>query len=134
MTDIVTLDCPNCGAPASAPLGEVETFCEHCGSQLRLLPDDRELEVVRTRENMKRRERVAIKKAILEKEFAKEEMDKWRETAGKVAIAALPIVGDVASRALLRTVINRGGGCGCSCLAIVAAVVAAIVGGVLFLF
>jgi len=46
----VSLGCPNCSAPLSVPLGEVETGCEFCGSELRLLPGEQELEVVRTRE------------------------------------------------------------------------------------
>lgn len=114
------LDCPNCSAPATVPLGETETVCEYCGSHLRFLPDEREMEVVRTREEMKRRERVEIQKALLRKQLDQEEMARWRETAGKVAIAALPVVGDVAGRALFRTALSRGGGgcsgCGCAIL------------------
>jgi DNA-directed RNA polymerase subunit RPC12/RpoP len=116
-----TYDCPNCSAPARVPLGEVETVCEYCGSHLRFLPDEREMEVVRTREEMKRRERVAVHKAMLRKQLEQEELARWRETAGKVAIAALPIVGDVAGRALFRSAIHRGGGCaGCGCIVLVA--------------
>ncbi len=95
------LDCPNCSAPATVPLGEVETVCEYCGSHLRFLPDEREMEVVRTREEMKRRERVAVQKAILRKKLEQEELARWRETAGKVAIAALPVVGDESGRVRL---------------------------------
>ena len=36
-------------AAMAAVVGEVETLCEYCGSQLRFTPDERELEVVRTR-------------------------------------------------------------------------------------
>ena len=51
-----------------------------------------EMEVVRTREEMKYKERVAVQKEILRKRLEADEADKWRETAGKVAIAALPLV------------------------------------------
>lgn len=125
--------CANCAAPLHVPLGEVETICEYCGSHLRFLPGEEEMEVVRTREEMKYRERVAVQKAILKKKLEQEELDKWRETAGKVAIAAMPVVGDVASRALLRSAAgSKPGGCaGCGCLgAVIAvgAVLAALIG------
>ena len=128
MPEAIAYDCPNCAAPTTLPLGEVETVCEYCGSHLRFLPDEREMEVVRTRENMKRRERVAIQKAMLKKQLEQEELARWRETAAKVAVAALPVVGDVAGRALFRSAVHRGGaGCsGCGCLAAVAMALAAL--------
>jgi hypothetical protein len=122
-------DCPNCSAPVNVPLGEVETVCEYCGSQLRFLPDEREMEVVRTREEMKYRERVAVQRAALKKKLEQEEMERWRETAGKVAIAALPVVGDVAGRTLFRSAVRHGSGSGCAgcgCLGIVLAALASL--------
>ncbi|MEN8164204.1 MAG: hypothetical protein ABFS37_08750 [Acidobacteriota bacterium] len=128
MPEAMTHDCPNCAAPTMLPLGEVETVCEYCGSHLRFLPDDREMEVVKTREEMKRRERVSIQKALLRKQLEQEELAQWRDTAAKVAVAALPVVGDVAGRALFRSAVHRGGaGCsGCGCLAVVAMALAAL--------
>jgi len=111
------LSCANCAAPIFVPLGEVEAFCEFCGSHLRFLPDENEMQVVRTREEMKYRERVAVQKAILSKKLEQEERDKWRATAGKVAIAALPLIGDAAGKAVFRATLQRGGGClGCGCV------------------
>jgi len=127
--DAVSHDCPNCSAPAHVPLGEVETVCEYCGSHLRFLPDQREMEVVRTREEMKYRERVAVQRAALKKKLEQEEMARWRETAGKVAIAALPVVGDVAGRTLFRSAVQRGGGggcAGCGCLGLVLVVLTSL--------
>ncbi len=79
-------------------------------------------------EKMKRRERVSIQKAMLRKQLEQEELARWRETAAKVAVAALPVVGDVAGRALFRSAVHRGGtGCsGCGCLAVVAMAMAAL--------
>jgi len=120
------LGCPNCGAPLDVPLGEVEALCEFCASRLRFVPEENELEVVRTREEMKRRERVEVEKQILRNRLEKEEMDRWRQTASKVAIAALPIIGRTAGRAAFNTAASRGGGCaGCGCLGIIAALIAA---------
>lgn len=127
MTDPTTHHCPNCSAPVEVPLGEVEVFCEYCGSQLRFMPAAEELEVVRTREEMKVRERVAVEKQILRNKLHREEMDRWRETAAKVAIASVPIVGRTAGRALFNQALRRGGGCGClAALAFLAAAAAAI--------
>ncbi|MGD8441207.1 MAG: hypothetical protein PVG53_11765 [Holophagae bacterium] len=114
MADPVTHHCPNCSAPVEVPLGEVEVICEYCDSQLRFIPDAEELEVVRTREEMKYRERVAVEKQILRDKLHREEMDRWRETAAKVAIAAVPIVGRTAGRAMFNQALSRGGGCGCA--------------------
>jgi len=73
--------------------------------------------VVKTREDMKRRERVEVQRLILEKRLQEEEAERWRETAARVAIASLPIVGDVAGRAVFGAVMRREGGClGCGCL------------------
>jgi uncharacterized Zn finger protein (UPF0148 family) len=122
MADPATHHCPNCSAPVQVPLGEVEVYCEYCDSQLRFIPDAEELEVVRTREEMKYRERVAVEKQILRNRLHQEEMDRWRQTAAKVAIAAVPLVGRSAGRALFGAAVQRGSGCGCGCLAAVAAV------------
>ncbi len=126
--------CPNCAAPVNLALGEVEAICEYCASRLRFLPDADEMEVVRTREEMKYRERVAVQKQILQNKLEHEEMDRWRQTAGKVAIAALPVVGDVAGKALFGAALKRsGGGCaGCGCATMLAAI-AAVVGGAFLL-
>jgi uncharacterized Zn finger protein (UPF0148 family) len=123
----VSHHCPNCAAPLELPLGEVEALCSYCGSRLRFVPEAEELEVVRTREEMKHRERVAVQKQILRNRLEQEEMDRWRETAAKVAIAALPVVGDVAGRAMFGSIVSRGGGCvGCGCLAVIVAAAAAV--------
>jgi hypothetical protein len=98
------------------PLGEVEVFCDYCASQLRFIPRAEELEVVKTREQMKHRERVAAQQQILRNRLHHEEMDRWRETAAKVAIASVPILGRTAGRALFNQAVSRGGGCGCGCL------------------
>ena len=125
--DTSSLHCPNCSAPVNVPLGEVEAVCDYCASLLRFIPEAEEMEVVRTREEMKYKERVAVQKEILRKKLEAEEADKWRETAGKVAIAALPVVGDVAGKALFGAAVNRGKGCiGCGCLAVVV-----VIGGII---
>jgi hypothetical protein len=109
-------------------LGEVETGCEFCGSELRLLPGEQELEVVRTREEMKRRERVDVQKHVLDQRLRQDEMERWRQAAGKVAIAALPVVSDAAGRALVRAAVHRGGG-GCGgCLMGIVALLAGLAG------
>ena len=112
--------CSNCSAPLEVDLGQVEVFCEFCDSQLRIVPGEDELAVVRTREEMKYRERVAVQKAILRQKLEREEAERWRQTAAKVAIAALPVVGRSAGRGLFNAALARGGGCfGCGCLAVV---------------
>lgn len=123
---ITHYSCPNCSAPVLLPLGEVDAICEYCGSHLRFLPSKQEMEVVRTREEMKYRERVAVQKALLEKNLRQEELARWRNTAGKVAIAALPVVGDVAGRALFRSALSREGSSplGCGCIALIALITA----------
>ena len=118
------LGCPNCGAPLDVPLGEVESVCEYCRSMLRFVPEDNELEVVRTREEMKRRERVEVEKQILRNRMQQEEMERWRQTAAKVAIAAVPVIGRTAGRAAVNAAATRGGGCGC--LAVIAALLGAL--------
>jgi hypothetical protein len=70
---------------------------------------------------MKYRERVAVEKQILRNKLHREEMDRWRQTAAKVAIASVPIVGRTAGRALFSAALQRGGGCGCGCLVVIAA-------------
>ena len=123
--------CPNCSAPLEVELGQVEVFCEYCDSNLRMLPGKDELAVVRTREEMKYRERVAVQKAVLRQRLEREEAQRWRQTAAKVAIAAVPIVGRAAGRGLFNAALHRGSGClGCGCLALLALVAA--VAAVLF--
>ncbi|MDH3744856.1 MAG: hypothetical protein OES47_07125, partial [Acidobacteriota bacterium] len=62
----------------------------------------------------------------------REEADRWRQTAAKVAIAAVPVVGRAAGRGLFNAALARGGGClGCGCFAavmIVVVLVAALLG------
>ncbi|MCP4897745.1 MAG: hypothetical protein GY906_12300 [bacterium] len=121
MVETKTFGCSNCGAPLQVPLGEVEVFCEYCASQLRFIPGAEELEVVKTREEMKYRERVAVQKAAMRNRLQQEEMDRWRETAGKVAINALPLVGGAAGRAMFNAALTKGSGCiGCGCLVVLA--------------
>jgi len=76
------------------------------------------MEVVRTREEMKRRERVEVQRLQLQKQLQQEETERWRQTAAQVAISTLPIVGTAVGRGLFRTALGRGrGGClGCACL------------------
>ncbi len=126
MAEAASHHCPNCSAPVEVPLGEVEVFCAYCDSQLRFIPEAEELEVVRTREEMKYRERVAVEKQILRNKLHHEEMNRWRETAAKVAIAAVPVVGRSAGRALFNASLQKGGGCGCGCLALIAAVLGSL--------
>jgi len=119
-TDRARSHCPNCGAPLDVPLGETEVACEYCSSLVRFVPGAEELEVVRTREEMKYRERVAVQKQILRNQLHREEMDRWRQTAAKVAISVLPLVGEAAGKALFRSAVRRGGGCfGSGCLGLV---------------
>jgi uncharacterized Zn finger protein (UPF0148 family) len=121
--------CPNCAAPIDVDLGQVEVPCKYCGSLLRFLPGQEELEVVRTREEMKRRERVEVQKAILNKQLQQEESERWRQAAGRVAIAAMPVVGEAAGRAAFRAAFDRTRGCfGCGCAAAVLLLLA-LVGG-----
>lgn len=119
--------CSNCSAPLEVELGQVEVFCEFCDSHLRIVPGEDELAVVRTREEMKYRERVAVQKAILRQKLEQEEAERWRQTAAKVAIAAVPMVGRAAGRGLFNAALHRGGGClGCGCLGFIAAALAAL--------
>ena len=121
--------CPNCSAPLQVPLGEVEALCAWCGSRLRFIPEAEELEVVRTREEMKYRERVAVQQQILRSRLEQEEMEGWREAATKVAIAAMPAIGGAAGRAMFGAAASRGGGCvGCGCVAVLAAIGALLLG------
>jgi hypothetical protein len=119
MAETRTLKCPNCSAPLTVPLGETESWCDYCDSQLRMVPGQEELAVVRTREEMKYRERVAVAQERMKQDLAREEGDRWRQTAAKVAIAALPLVGRSAGRAVFDAVLRRRGlrpgclGCGC---------------------
>lgn len=111
------ISCPNCGAPVDLAIGDTETVCEYCSSLLRFVPGAEELEVVRTREEMKYRERVAVQQQILRNKLEQEEMERWRQTAARVAIAALPVIGRTASRTAFDSALRHGGGCtGCGCL------------------
>ena len=115
--DQQTLHCPDCAAPLDVPLGETEVVCPFCASKLRLIPGASELEVVKTREEMKFKERVEVQKLILQKQLDQEEADRWRQTAAQVAIASLPVVGTVVGRTLFHAALGRRGGClGCGCL------------------
>lgn len=119
--------CANCSAPLEVELGEVEVFCDYCDSLLKIIPGQDELAVVRTREEMKYRERVAVQKAILRQKLEHEEAERWRQTAARVAIAAVPLVGRAAGRGLFNAALKRGGGCvGCGCLVPVALLLAAL--------
>ena len=118
--DPENVGCPNCGAPLDLAIGETEVACDYCASLLRFVPEAEELEVVRTREEMKYRERVAVQKQIMRNKLEQEEMERWRQTAAKVAIAAVPIVGRTASRAAFDSALRHGGGCtGCGCLGLI---------------
>ncbi len=109
--------CSNCSAPLEVELGQVEAFCDFCDSHLRLIPGEDELAVVRTREEMKYRERVAVQKAILRQKLDREEAERWRQAAAKVAIAAVPVVGRAAGRGLFNAALRSSSGClGCGCL------------------
>jgi hypothetical protein len=120
------LGCPNCGAPLDLAIGDVEALCEYCATRLKFLPEDNELEVVKKREEMKHRERLAIEKQILQNRLEREEMDRWRETAAKVAIAALPVVGRSVAGAAFNSAAGSGGGCsGCGCLMLMVVLAAA---------
>jgi uncharacterized Zn finger protein (UPF0148 family) len=121
--ELLHLGCPNCGAPLDLAIGEVEALCDYCRSRLKFIPEDNELEVVKTREEMKHRERVEVEKQILRNRLKHAEMDRWRQTAAKVAIAAVPIVGRTVGRAAFNSAARSGGGCGC--LGLIAALLAA---------
>ncbi len=125
-TKPASVHCPNCSAPLEVELGETEVLCPFCASRLRLLPGEGELQVVRTREEMKYKERVAVQKALLEKQLRQEELARWRETAAQVAIKALPVVGQAAGKAAFRAAVRGGAGSGLGCLAILGALLAAL--------
>ncbi len=115
--DVRTVHCPNCSAPLKVPLGEVEVVCDFCESRLKFHPDASELAVVKTREEMKYRERVAVRKAVLQKQLEQEEAERWRRTAAQVAIAVLPVVGSAVGRSMFHAALGRRSGClGCGCL------------------
>lgn len=107
--------CPNCSAPLDVPLGETEVLCEYCETKLRFEPGEGELAVVRTREEMKYRERVAVRQVVLRHELEREKAEAWRRTAAQVAIAAAPFVGAALARGAFRAALGRPAGClGCS--------------------
>ncbi len=111
----------------TVPLGECEMNCDFCDSLVRFLPGTGEMEVVRTREEMKSRERVALAQTRLRNQLEQEEAARWRQTAAHVAIAALPVIGRSAGTAIFRAALgSRGGGClGCGCVLPIVAVLAA---------
>ena len=120
------LKCPNCSAPLVVPLGETEAVCDFCESRLKFLPDGREMEVVKTREEMKYKERVEVRRLVLQKQLQQEEAEAWRRTAADVAIRALPVVGTAMGRSLFRIALGRSTGClGCGCLTSLLAALAA---------
>ncbi len=99
------------------PLGETEVDCVFCDSRVRFLPGSEELEVVRTREELKYRERVALEQTRLRQQLEREEAERWRQTAARVAVAALPVLGRTAGRAVFDAALRRSGGClGCGCV------------------
>jgi len=117
-----TRHCPNCSAPLDLKLGETEAVCGYCESRLRFVPGETELEVVRTREEMKYRERVAVRQLVMRRELEREEATAWRRTAAQVAIAAAPAVGSALARVAFRSALGRPGcGPGCGCLLLLAA-------------
>jgi hypothetical protein len=100
----------------TVPVGEVEMDCAFCDSIIRFLPGTGEMEVVRVREEMKARERVTVAQARMRQQLEEEEAERWRQTAAKVAIAALPIVGRSAGRAAFEMALGGRRGClGCGC-------------------
>lgn len=119
MPEVRSVKCPNCSAPMTVPLGETEMDCDYCDSRIRFLPGSDEMEVVRTREELKARERVALAQTRMRHQLEQEEAERWRQTAAKVAIAALPVIGRTAGRAVFDAALRRGGGgcLGCGCLA-----------------
>jgi hypothetical protein len=100
----------------AVPLGDVEATCEYCESLVRFIPGSDEMQVVRTREEMKYRERVALHQESMRQQLQREEYAAWRQTAAKVAIAALPIVGRTAGRVVFNAALRRGGCAGCGCV------------------
>ena len=118
MPEVRSVKCPNCSAPMTVPLGETEMDCDYCDSRIRFLPGSDEMEVVRTREEMKARERVSLAQTRMRHQLEQEEAERWRQTAAKVAIAARPVIGRTAGRAVFDAALRRGGGgcLGCGCL------------------
>ncbi len=115
--DAKELHCPNCSAPLKVPPGEVDVLCDFCESRLTFIPSTQEMEVVRTREDMKRKERVEVQRLQLQKQLQQEETERWRQAAAQVAISTLPVVGTAVGRGLFRAALGRGRGClGCGCL------------------
>ena len=99
--------CPNCSAPVTVPLGEVEVVCDYCDSQLRFIPEAEELEVVRTREEMKYRERVAVEKQILRNRLHHEEMNRWRETAAIEHSGGAAVEHHLGAKDALKTMLDQ---------------------------
>lgn len=117
MAEARSVKCPNCSAPMEVALGEVEVDCRYCDSRVRLLPGSEELAVVRTREELRSRERVKLEQERLRRQLEQQEAERWRQTAARVAIAALPVLGRSAGRAVFDAALRRSGGClGCGCV------------------
>jgi hypothetical protein len=134
MAEARSVKCPNCSAPMVVPLGETELDCDFCDSRVRFLPGSDELEVVRTREEMKTRERVALAQGRMRQQLEQEEAERWRQTVARVAIAALPVVGRSAGRAVFDAALGRRGGClGCGCPLVLLVLLAGVASALAFL-
>ncbi len=119
MPEARSVKCPNCSAPLSVPLGEVEMDCAFCASRVRFIPGSEELEVVRAREELKHRERLSLEQQRLRQQLEAAEAERWRQTAARVAVAALPVLGRSAGRALFDVALRRRPGClGCGCVVV----------------
>lgn len=119
--------CPNCSAPLDLPLGETELVCDYCESRLHFVPGEAELSVVKTREEMKYKERVAVRQMVMRRELEREEAEAWRRTAAQVAISAAPAVGSAVARVAFRAALGRSAGCfGCGILFLMLLSLAAI--------
>jgi hypothetical protein len=53
-------DFPNRSAPLDAPIGAIEAFYEHCQSELRFVPDENGIAMLRPGEEMKSGEWIAV--------------------------------------------------------------------------
>lgn len=126
MPEMRSVKCPNCAAPMEVPLGEVELDCGYCSSRVRFVPGRDELEVVRAREELKSRERVTLEQERLRRQLEHQEAERWRQTAARVAIAAVPLLGRSAGRAVFDAALRRSGGClGCGCIPLLLLLIAA---------
>lgn len=118
--------CPNCSAPLDLPVGETEILCDYCESRLQFVPGVEELAVVRTREEMKYKERVTVRQMVLRRELEREKAEAWRRTAAQVAISAAPAVGGAVARIAFRAALGRSAGCLGCCGALLLATLSAL--------